>query len=691
MSEDVESMLSRSRLELLEKKREIRDTVRDNYKELVGVSSHASASSDRCNSVYVTYEKMLSLSKNLRLKAATIQMNGPVSGERSDPDGMVNLSPDKIDLIHERLSLNARIMYHAQKFEFAAISNLLGQVEPPSQEALSENRFLSRFEEAPGTVFSRIETYCMRSLGSTLMNTRERCWECMSLLKRVSGGENLSSDFWSRRMQLIDSIIKTNAPTIQAIIHYDLSCSVGAEFGFSVPADIHAKYGAADGVIGIALFDEIHRSSSVRLVAQIYKSTREQFSKSRSDSSHDLSTFLIDPIFVQVTELLVRSIIANQLDLSIHDPEWNINSLNKTIETLIHDCESDLSHLFSPQNDLLRVIGQELGKQLVAVCVSLSQNVSADPKIMGINMSKILASLTGGSDSRPDMSSSIPFKRSIAPLIGIDYLPPSLGLERISDSIETVPKLESFICDQFMKYFTKLVENQQKNHRSITGYTVLNSAEVSVPMSPSPEISKKILPLSSSLIELPTFCLPYATKSAKAYIADHCAVIEKSLQGLFDLNFILTITSSMNDSVTYLRLSEQVYRETESVALADPLDRAIYKDLIRRAAYVYCVKNRIHFGPLVDSGNPRYIHGFPNCDVDEIKIRHDRIEPLDDRIDRFPTLPLAKTKVEPVKRPAADIDSRRGSASTASVSLNAATNSVTSFFNSVGSKITLGK
>ena len=68
------------------------------------------------------------------------------------------------------------------------------------------------------------------------------------------------------------------------------------------------------------------------------------------------------------------------------------------------------------------------------------------------------------------------------------------------------------------------------------------------------------------------------------------------------------------------------------------------------------------------------------------------MEPLDSVVERFPILPLAKTGAVAVKKPPFD-NSRRGSvqsASAAASSLNAATNSVTSFFNSVGSKITLG-
>jgi len=149
----------------------------------------------------------------------------------------------------------------------------------------------------------------------------------------------------------------------------------------------------------------------------------------------------------------------------------------------------------------------------------------------------------------------------------------------------------------------------------------------------------------------------------------------------------------MEDGNRYKELSESVYGDVEQVALSDPLDRAIYKDLIKRAGYVACVRQRVLLGPLIHSGNPRYLHGFSNVNLNEIRIRQERIEPLDSTVERFPTLPLAKTVIpaaQPaaVKRPPAN-DSRRSSVQTAGVSLNAATSSVTSFFNSVGSKMSL--
>ena len=695
MSEDVEAMLSRARLELLEKKREIRDTVRENYKELVGVSNHASKASKLCDSVFATYERMLNLSKNLRLKAATIQLaasSSPTAREATKVAPTEN--SDELTIIHESLSLNWRIMSHAKKFDFLAISKMLDQLDTDPTESSRFSHLSQSFQNPMDVVRSRIESYCIHALGSVLMNSRQRCFDCVSLLKKVSSGVDIASIFWSRRTSLLDSIIRTNAPCIQAVIHYDLSCGIAMEYGFGVPVDVYARYGKADGAIGIAMFEELHRVSSLGLLSQIYKSMREQFTQSRTYDSVDLSVDLIDPIVQQVTELLVRSVMANQLDLGIHDSDWNLQSLNSTIEQVIHDCETDLRHLFS-ENDIVRVIGQELGKQLVAACVSVRQVTASNPRIKAVNMSKILSAFSGQTGTRNiTESTTISFKRSIVPLIGIDFVPSSPGLERVGDCIETLPKLESFVGEEFSRYWEIVVkENKPTTYRKITGYTVLNSSEIALPMYPSQPVADLVVPICVALVELPVHAWPHAVKSAKNFILENVPTLEKTVQGLFDLNWILTLTSSMEDGNRYTELSERVYEEVEQVALSDPLDRAIYKDLIKRAGYVACVRQRVLLGPLIHSGNPRYLHGFSNVNSDEIKIRQERIEPLDSTVERFPTLPLAKTVIpaaQPaaVKRPPAN-DSRRSSVQTAGVSLNAATSSVTSFFNSVGSKMSL--
>jgi len=685
--EDVESMLSRARLQLLDKRKEVRKTVHDHYRDLIGVSNHAMNVQKQVDSLQAAYTKMISLSRHLRVKAATGQLAGESSPRLRSTSSMSSTNEEQIMAIERQLSLNGRILFLANKYDFASISHILETELSNSAIPNPNAAFISRMNTQD--LKDRILKYCMKALGSSNMDTVEKFTNCISLINKVGDPASLSvslaGDFWARRCALLDSLkaMGSNVPVSQLIIHYDLSTIVADQCGLPPTKDILDRYGSHQGVIGLALFEALHVGvADLETLSNRYKLISSEVSIFRSSMQIKFpsdDTILV-PIMRQVAELVVRSSIANTIDLHINQTGWSIHDANENLYRVIDAC-----NMHFPNDKFSPIIGQELGKQLNAAVVSLQQQERSVLR-SAVHLSALLHALSG-KELLPSITSYS--SKHVSAIVNLDRLGGDsnrlTGFDAIADYVDAkiIEKIRFFVFEEFENFFTSIINDIPSSASSSWGSvrTRQEADVLSVPIRPSPRVEIAVITVSKRILQMPMYTQSNATRSAKVVIRkkfpNHPSS-KPTLSDLFDAHYLDIVLSSLEDD------NGDSISEVEETVLADPVDRVLYKDLIRRCAMDACIANRRLLGPLLMK-NPVFASAVSASGPPVEIIRESELIDVG-ACERFPTLPIsARRRSSTSTTPPVIGPPVRGSSLVGGFNAN----SVTSFFSSVG-KITLG-
>jgi hypothetical protein len=246
-------------------------------------------------------------------------------------------------------------------------------------------------------------------------------------------------------------------------------------------------------------------------------------------------------------------------------------------------------------------------------------------------------------------------------------------------------KLTNFVSNQFERYWVETLENSHGNGlRERCWGNVKIPERIRLPIRPSPSLEKAVVDACKFIVQLPSYVTEYATRSFKKAFK-WSMPNTPDLVTLLDAHYMEILLSSLDDHNT------DIVSQVESIVLTDPVDQVIYRQVIRRSAVDVCVRNQRVLEPLLVK-NPAFAHAVTCMGEFEIVQEADLI---DKTCDRFSMLPVQRQTVVTTTGPS----SRCGSApqhtvaptrlSTASLVSGFNTNTVTSFFNSVG-KITLG-
>ena len=236
---DVEHSLSRARLDLLDKRKEIRNVVHQHYGDLISVSDHAICMSERINSLSNTFSHMLSLTKALRVRMATSQLSNDIS-----PPSELSAGQDSAILhaVESILSLNGRILFLINKFEFSAVSRIITE-ELPELQSVSVPLQFKHMCESELSAFSKdqVMKMCVSSLGLSTMRLESQLVACIELIRILANTETIDRIFWAQRSALLEESIEDDITSI--LSHYDLSICSAAICELSLFPDFVVRFG----------------------------------------------------------------------------------------------------------------------------------------------------------------------------------------------------------------------------------------------------------------------------------------------------------------------------------------------------------------------------------------------------------------------------------------------------------------
>ena len=688
---DIESALSRARLELLDKRKEIRETVHSHYGDLIRVSDHALCMSDRIDSLSNTFSHMLSLTKALRVRVATSQLCNEaddfiVSGESN---GASSSTSD--DLVHCILSLNGRVMFAMSQCNFDTISQIVKE-ELPTLRANSQTlpRSLESLWKPELESFAclneRILLGCKVFLGSPALQSSLQIRDCVRLMEAAGcSSSEVASIYWSRRTELLLS-----TPAVALLVKlFDLSIAAALASNIKLVDEFVSRFGTSNGVVGTALFNEFHNLN--------LGSMRRQFEDLKA-ASHD-EDFVVEvpgmdpslfhsPTFLtarmkQVIELAVRNVVSD-LRFDIHSGDWSLALIGTRLDQVVEQVL--LFGIFS-RSEVIGLLGKEVDSRFLALCVEYESGLTLNWLNVATNAALLVESVTCA-----DICSLPPLPDIM--VSGNLFHPAEINACSACISefpvMRSIGNLRELSLLSFSKYFQTLFEAGTL-HSTTNAIISVQVTQGLVPITPTPALLELLLKLASAVQTLPEYMHASASVGGKrvltSLLAKRLSTCQtNSLQDLVDAQFGIICTSSVEFDESHEKLLAHVYPELEARVLADPVDHRLFSEVAKKAALVAVSRCVNLLYPLL-AVNPLYAHAKEGIDLTQFPqpaLSNQVMAPL--LKEKFSALPVAKN-ITPRSLPLSVNASKRGSLSAGVSALT--NNTVTSFFNQVG-KITLG-
>ena len=688
---ELDSGLSKARLALLDKRKEIRETVHEHYKELIGVTDRAECMNEKTELIANSYSRMATLGRALRVKAATAKLSGDSPRHDLVSDAVDDNLTATLSTIETILSLNGRVLQCAIQMKFSEVATIIRSEIPPLASLSVVVHIPSQFQAicareiaSFSVIPARVRTHCMKALQSPSLLSKVAFVDCINLIRFIDGDSStLTDEFWNRRTALLLSTKKV-ADLIQL---YDLTLAVCQETSIRVDEGFVTQFGSIHGAIANQLFNELHHAP-LHKVGEQYVTITAILARFRETNTYTFPSLIggidanvadtavfIAAKFKQIAELAIRNSLA---DLAVQFDTLEVGTLENAVSGLTKEA---VRFNLWPRDAAVGVVGTELAKRLIAAAVDSDRGQQ-----VGVSLSVLIASIEGtpaGEIASPD---DTPCLRQMAPSL-----------------TTAVTKLRELQKDSFDVHFDELCfELSAKGGDGLMAVVPMGGQcdQVAVPTHLSPPVFHVVFEISIAVISLPPVCHSVATQSAKSALSRFfCSRFSNpthtfTIQTLFDAAALVILASGIDEDSDYDYLSTQVYANVVSRCLADPVDLLLYRDLIRRAALVAVSRNAILFQPLL-AQNPLFAHLTSTplpVDIVSGPLTASLVNKGESVCDRFTTLPVSRSIAAATRTgsqaptPASASQSKRGNMSVPTV-FNA--NSVTSFFNQVG-KITLG-
>ena len=676
---DIDAALSRSRLRLLDKRKEVRECVHKHYRELVGVADHAVRIHQNTEAILNAYERLSSLSRSLKLRAATAQLSQStliqeVAKESSEP------TDDSF--VESLLSFRPRILFHANQADFSAITDQLKTELPLLKKQASAftdstasgiAELISEEVEMLSEVDSLVVSCCWRALSSFQVETVSCFKASISLLTEFSF-ESFLGEFWQRRAALLTG--NSNAQSLDLLKSFDLTIAGALACNIDLNEDFVNQFGGPNGYLASKLFRELTSSindeKSISSIFEKYVAVRDSLDDFRRNAgikdndANDLS--------VIITSVIRR--IANdcvQTGLSgIRIESLRLEALIRSVNGLV----SELTRFgVFEKEEAESLVGDKLSNALQ----SSVRDTDREKVVSGIHACQLLSSMKDGGDlnsfSSPSLSESIE----------------ELARDSLDWFFDTVCSKQTSLRFDYEEPDTTEVTNVYNFGKKLTEEDVL------VPRYVSPFVFDVIFGTCVEITKLPDVCWSIGIDSAKMALVRFFSsfyssgtVGHLSIQTLFDCASAVLLCSSLraqDDAFTYF--SKSVYNQLESRILVDSVDVVLYKEVIQRSAFEMVTRNACIFQPLLQQ-NPLIIHyqSVWASSASPVVVGGSILSSLarngEVRVDRFPSLPVSKSAVAPKPPTAQPVRTNSGTANDKAVAP-----SLTSFFNQVG-RITLG-
>ena len=657
---ELEARVSSMRLKLMDKRKELRETVHEHYTDLIGVADHAVSVSGKTEIILNGSARMNSLGRALRVRAATAQLSQHTATppEQIPPE---NANVEGMLAVEAILSLNGRLLNGVNVMNFTKAQEML-EFEIPGlikkfEEGivLEEYRLLCLHEiESFSNASDRVKTYCWRSLSSASLDDAERMCQCVALLKKCAG--NNVNEFWSRRSMVLASFDSSWA----LMHHFHLSVLCATKSEIPLDAEFISHYGTNEGVISSVINKEFSSLES-QAVRERYFELKKNIADLRLGGRNCVPEIDV----LTILEFQAKRFIKESIGLEISKLEFNFDNFD------VQKVEESVTNLFIgmfsfdliPSSEILSEISREMIVRINTGCQESDRS-----KRSGVNTSVLINRIEDAS-STSTLNELFPY---------------------LSDSIQ---RLRDHQKDCFEMHFDEIVNEAANSNTAKKSFPSFSSfgGNFHVPTHLSAFLLSVILQTEKEITNLPSHCHSMASISAKSALSRFfCAHFTSSLltnllnlQSLFDLHSVIILTSSPSSSADdYEYLSTQILRDVEESVLSEHVDSLLYKDSIKISAYLSIARNKALFQPLI-LANPMFSHhsAIHESETTNHTSLMDAVAPLPTG-DKFPTLPVSRSMISSgpaqIQAPKKQQSNNMFSAS-----------SVSSFLNQVG-KITLG-
>jgi len=661
---DVEATLSRSRLKLMDKKKEVRECVHEHYLDLVGVADHAIEIERNAEAIMASYDRLLSLSRSLRMRATSVQLSAPVA-HSSKPSNSSGITASPLAAMNSWVSRRANILFHANNMHFRPISEILSaksmeaaalEGEKPDKDTSNLlNDILALETGEAAELNDLVVSCCWRALSSPNLITQPALVDCITLLRQCATELSLG-EFWQRRTELVSKSLQAG----DQLKFFDLTVSGALASDMILDSEFVSQLtGLLSKKVGEALTNNnpsLHESFE-RYIA--LKDSLEDFRKSASincvDDRFDIANTVLDVIRTISEQSVTSALSGIQID------KLKLEVLVKSTTGLVSELTRFGVYSQSQAEDL---VGSKLH---FALSESIKDSDLENVKT-GMHAAELAFALQEGQMLGQFSSASI--RASLESLAGDSF-------DWFFDNICLGTKVSDFPVT-VSQYAMKNVYNYG------TG-----KDDVLVPSRLSPQVMGVIFAVIQELVDLPNFCWAFAgIDSAKSALIRFFTsyftirIPTPNLQTLFDASSLVLLCSCSKSTEAYNFFSKTVYMRLEESVLADSVDSLLYKDLIKVSAFESALRNINIFQPLFFQ-NPLYMHFKATVGQTVAVSPGSLLESLVGRgekaSDRFPSLPVGRT---PVQQKVAEKPKK-------SAPQVAEKPSITSFFNQVG-RITLG-
>ena len=674
----VEADLSRARLQLLDKRKEIRETVHQHFRELVAVSDHALLINEKTEGLCNSFARMTTLSRALRLRAASARLAG--NSPNNAPESRPPPSPRPLyPIVDAVLSVNGRILSHIRRSEFndvahiieTQIPELIGSLQgaevPESLRQICKPH-ISTFP----SIKDRVTKYCLQAIASDSPSSLAPLVDCIRLLRQVSGCP-ADMQFWAYRERLLENM----AALPEMVRAYDLTIAAAQKLSLAMNDKFVDRFGSSQGHICTCLYTELHQADAQQILARVID-LKQEVVEFRSSNKYDMPTHdIYDIIEAKTKELVQLSVRRTISELGLVLSSLDVSLLEASLASLTADiakCDSVYSH-----DEVTKMIGKELDTKLSALAVETDRGTSA-----AVACGELIACVAG--DSKP--VTDCPCMKSLKPFlsVSIDQLT-TLEKDSFDLVMDEVALGSASRCQDAKLFGTQ----EGRNRILILNYATTTDNQVEVPAHVSAFVYTVIFDVCVKIVSLPVSSQVVATRSAKSSLCRFFSSFfnnssqAMSIQTLFDLHVVALLTSSPEEDPDHDFLSSRTLESVQGVVLSDPVDLVLYKELLRKCAMNSVSKNSLIFQPLLSS-NPAaaLIKSMDPLPLSGGSFARSLVAGGDRAVDRFNTLPVSRSAKPVNATPQQPVASNSGDAPSAAPAFN-----LTSFFNQVG-KITLG-
>jgi hypothetical protein len=630
---DVDSLLSKSRLRLLDKQKEVRECVHLHYKDLLGVADHATIINEKSDVILTAYDRLSTLTRSLRVKASTAQLAAK-SDEREQ-----DLPLRKVDVVASEytrdscLSLRARILFHAQTMEFREILTILendlprilkaqtSEIDPFSDVLAEETKRLSNVSEL-------VTSCCWRAISSPALESLESFVSCVELLRRCAPAFALS-EFWQRRALLVAKAVDV----LDQMKGFDLTIAGSKACGLMIDEDFLNQLGGHFGLIASKLSGVLGEAiSSIHAIFEIYMRFKEgldDFRKSSGVAPSEGTEDIAETVAAVVRETSKKAVVKALSGIRMES--LKLESLEQSVLNLASELNKLGVYSRSESDEL---IAEALR---TSVCGAVN-DADLETRVTGINACELYNSFKDGGRLGAFSSAQL-----------------DTSLHRLS--VESFDWMFDGVCANLcakhrLSEFNDIAASDLK-YVHCFGTT---DDQVDVPCRLSPFTFSIVFGVTRELVTLPDVCLTgpgiESAKSAilRIFVSRFSETsADSNIQLLFDAVCVGLLCSSSNPDESSRYFSETFFPALEGRVLHDSVENLLYKHVLNTTAFDMINRNLCIFQPFIQR-NPLWLHYESTRGSMEPQVSTGNIlaslAGFGRRFtDRFPSLPVAKAPV----------------------------------------------